>query len=70
MKCYLVEYVVSPPASGHLQQLVQALGALVDEHVPAAVVVALAGQSLDLERCTEKIRGECRLEIIRGEKSC
>ena len=42
---YLVENVIALPVRGHLQQLVQTLGRHVNQNVPAAVVVALAGQA-------------------------
>ena len=46
---YLIQDVVSPPLGGHVQHGVEALGALLDEDLPAPVVVPLPAQTVHLQ---------------------
>ena len=43
----LIQDVVPPSLGGNLEYVVEALGALADEDVPASVIVSLPLQSLD-----------------------
>ena len=44
----LIEYIVSPSLSGEVEDGVEALGALLDENFPPAVVVPLPAQPVHL----------------------